>query len=655
MIHNDYKNNKIKQNKKLLNIDSLDDNIKQKIILNKQIIYDKNNYIEEIIPNNEILSINKDIENECINKSSIYNDSIKIKIDDYECILLEINNNIYKYYPGFFTFSQFNKYINEKTNRFTSFTSKYIAFNESKTNYTGLVSYKLLDKLVLLDLFNINNIKLLINLIKKLSVDDYMILLDNKVKFDKLIDNNIKLIDEQKLKIIKEKMIEYLEIISGYNKTFEDQIKYYDKLYNKKLIYYLKTEKIYNKSNYCDMIKEMNIIYINKYDNILFNMINHLIPEIDGFIKKQLYSNFNNVKEEIYIRHISLHKLMYDKEDKLTWLNWRIKVFNNNKLYKGLIMRLLNTIDIFGKNNHNFSLIKYYVSNNISSNIIKKKINIINNNNQNNNKYILSYDVSEFKCINKNISYNKNILRILDLISIINKYTNKNLHYIYLMNVLFKDDDIYNKFKEYLDRLGFKFYIRLQNNNNEILFISKDDNHNYYKINMINVYDNIKKEITNNTFNDKILKLYNESLTENNNLIIEIKNIKLSCILLKKPLQYNTEYDDYLNMNKDDIISKFKKINSLTHINELDRIIYEKSDIIIGNFNFSLYDDNNNLNNEVKKLTLNNYLNYNNNLEKYSTINKRIDHTYSRIKLNMNNIIKCNYTYNLPLLQIINI
>ena len=216
------------------------------------------------------------------------------------------------------------------------------------------------------------------------------------------------------------------------------------------------------------------------------------------------------------------------------------------------------------------------------------------------------------------------------------------------MNTLFKNDEIYNLFKLKLEKLDFNYIIKYTSNNNEMIFASKNK-YDYYLINMNNIYNNIEKEIT----EDKYLEIYKKSITDNKNIFINIDNIKLSCIFLKKPIYHKNEYFDYIN--DINIKNKLNKINTSTQINELDRIIYEKPNIIIGNFNFTLYDDNNNLNNQVKKLTLNNYLNYNNILEEYSTINKRIDHTYSNIKVNINNIIKCNYSYNLPILQNINI
>jgi len=342
--------------KKNVDINLLNDNIKNKIIFNK-IIFNKNNYIDNINYNDDILNIDKNLSNKCF-INDIYNNNDKIKIENMECIVIDVNKDIYKYYPGFFTFNQFNKYKNMKINKYTSFSSKYVAYTKGKLNYTGLVSYKLIDTIKLIDLYNINNISNIIKLIKNITLEDYNLLKQDNKNIIKILKNN----NDNELEIFKNNLIEYLTISTGYNIKLIDQINYYDKLYNNKLIYYL-----YDKYK-CNYDNKLKPLYITKYDDILFYIINYYIPYIDGFIKKELFSYFNNIEEEIYIRHISLNKLQYNREDKLNWINWVIKPYKMNKIYKGIILRLDEIYD-----NNNFSLLKYYISNNISNNIIKKK------------------------------------------------------------------------------------------------------------------------------------------------------------------------------------------------------------------------------------------------------------------------------------------
>jgi len=600
-------------------------------IVNNINIYNKNyNYKDYILNNKEIIDLDYNINNninnktiQYINKNKLYDNMKKIKIKNYDCLIYEINNNLYKYYDGFITKNQYNKYKNENIIRPFVLNSKYIAYLNCRERWGSIVVFNTINDLILFDLFNKNNIKLLINDINKL-------------------DNNFN----------KNKIIEYIKNITGYEQSIELQLKYRNIIDSK-----------YCYTIYDSKINDLNPFYCNIYDEELIIIISYLYKEIDGIIKKQINSNHEfggiYINEEIILNHKSLNKLEYNIDNELNWTNYKIKTLDNNRLYRG--------IKFNGENNSEFNLIRYLVNNNVSLNQIKNNINDIYNNDKSKfnkySKYILSYDINNFINLNKNIKTIDNINNIIELINIIYKYTNKMLYYIFLINFDIKKEFIIDKLK----KIGFNFSILCENNNSNILFLSKENEHEYYKLNMNNIYYNIIKN-NNNLLENDIFNMILEHKIDYNNLIININDVKICCLNLKNDIIFdkykkyylidkykNDIYKEINNYNFEDYINnKINKMNSLFRLYEIDRIMIEKIDICIGNFNFMIYDKLNNMNHEVKKLTLNNYLNYNNINQKYSMIEGRTDHIYSNKKLDYNNIIKCNFSNHLPLLQLLN-
>jgi hypothetical protein len=124
-------------------LDNLDINIKNKIKLN-YIHYGVNhhsNYNKYII-NKKYDKLENIIKNSIIDKKSYYDKCEKLIIDNYECIKLKKNMNIYFVFPGFFTDKKLIKHRENKSLITYIFYSKYHAYNNARICGGGILCYK---------------------------------------------------------------------------------------------------------------------------------------------------------------------------------------------------------------------------------------------------------------------------------------------------------------------------------------------------------------------------------------------------------------------------------------------------------------------------------------------------------------------------------
>ena len=606
-------NNEIKHLNNIENIiQKLDNNIKKIIKLNKEIDGPINNDFYKFIDNKIIYDLEMKMRNRCINEKSIYEESEKVIINGYHCIKIKKNYNIYKSYFGFITNNQYNKYINNNINKPSWFGSKYVAYIRSRYNWSGIVSFKLREEIILLDYFNKDNLEKILKLIGEIKEGKILEYLDKELRYS-----------------------------TGYTINLEDQIIYY---YNKykwnelwlydKIIYPKKFSHFNcNIENINDLSPIMKIKGIYKYDLLLFDYIINKLDFIDGIIKKQIFSPlelcgiYNN--EEILIKHQSQkNKLLYDNNDELTWTNWKIKNLSN---YKGIEINLQDYHFLLSSisNNNNFNLYNF-INNNYQS-LDKIKNNIIDKNKD----YIISYNVHSFQHLNKHQNYDKNFNDILNLLTI-----NQNIKYLSLYEVSFKSKYYKKLFYKHLINNNFKIIIKSVNGDPDdktyIIFASKKNIKEYKIINMNKKYDNIKIDKKIEYLKDKITKI------KRNNIIIELEDISICCLHLSIGIRY-------INLNyKEENENLIKETNERFRIGELKEIIKNKPNILIGDFNFTIDDK------ENKYLIDQGYINNNKDNNNTTPFN-RVDHCYSNIKLDKNDIIKSNYSDHLAILQPLNI
>ena len=467
----------------------------------------------------------------------------------------------------------------------------------------------------MIDFFNINNIKKLIEL-------SYFYIKNEK---------------------IRNEFIYYIKITSGYDMTFEEQVKeVIKKKKNHELNVY--DENISSKSIFpifCDHIsinnlnpldfpynsnKEFTMGLSSDFINeIILKYIINNIKNIDGLHKLSINSNFYDGSvciEEIILKGKTFIKnLIFDDKDPLCWVNYNLK--NPKTLEK------LNYDNIFLKmswhdENENFSLFDFYKNNNTEF------ISLENDN------YIFSYNVHMFSNLSSRINKLSNINNIIELI----KYYKNNIKMIFLQEVeLYNEDNTYfiNKMKE----IDFIFTCKSLNGSRTsyiYIFIKKNITNINYKIINTNIKSDTLSLIEKYIKKELNIKLWgkNKLMFPREQVLLNIKSVKICICHLNIGFSYDSKYK---NEHK-----TYKKINCIIRTEQLKEILKESPHYIIGDFNFTIDDD------EHLFLLKNNYILLNKNNDK-STPYNRVDHIYTSFK-NENNdnfLLKTNYSDHLPL------
>lgn len=346
------------------------------------------------------------ISNKCVDEKSFY-DTLETKIiNGISYKILRKGLNIYRAYNGFFNGDET---VDMKDDEFIYYTNKYTAYSFCRFSYVGMCSYEIIEDIYLLDYYNINNLKYLINNIKDENIVDY-------------IKKNI-----------------------GYGINRFNNKNHPNKFYGS--WYYCGT-------NFIPGLEYVHGVYSIKNVNKLFKYLLRFNIHFEGIINKLLRTFSTNsgytYYEEYIINVKSIKKIRRNYLDPLDWSNWK---FNKIVIPKtGLILRntLSLKLNFKEKNplNTNFSVFKYYL-NNKCSNKIKFKKNII-----------FSYNVNNFNNLNINISIYNNIFNILSLIN----NNSKNIKYLFLQEVHFYNEKIKNKFLNILNKIFNYVYITLNNN-----------------------------------------------------------------------------------------------------------------------------------------------------------------------------------------------
>ena len=575
-------------------IDLLSNEIKNKIVINKKIygLNRKNNYSKYFDNKN----LNKLENNICngINDESIFEKSEKIIVNGYNCIKIKKDTKIYKYFSGFLEEDKIKYLLDRKDYFMYSYFSKYIAYSFIRLCFGGLVVFKIIDDIILFDYFDIDNIKIIIKIMNDIKPNNYLEIIDN-IKYQ-----------------------------TGYDKTLNDQIIYLNKyknnifIYNKIMIpkYNNVYKNIYYDNNLQPFRINYDISYLYYIDLKIFNIILNELPNIDGYIKKQLFSQLSPGGvydyEELFIKpEIIIKKSRIDKEDKLSWY----KLKNNNfNLQINILPNIFLTKRLHNKmsNNKNFKILKYYKKN-IKNDDDKIK-NFYNNNDNYNNMLIinilfnnhLDYIINKFDSINNLYEYINNINKLLNnKLEIIILYNFSNyliLYYETLFNLLYEFE-----YKIYIEKINSKFIILSKNKiNNKIIDITFNyilDNNNFnYEI-FLYPYFNIINFIKYINENSKCIIIYDKNKTIT---FVQLFNIN----------NYN-----YLKNNQYKIINDIIN-NANKYI--IDILLKENIDIIITNIYYE-------------------YI-----LNNYTLINKKNKYYYI-YKNNKNNIIFNNKNLNCKL------
>ena len=627
-----FDNEKIKNN--INELKKLPDEIYNKIKINKELYgLSRDSNFVNIVNNIKCNKLEDIIKSGCIKDKSIYEKGEKIIINGLNCIKLKKGLKIYRFNTGFLTNDKIEKLLYDRQLSIFVLYSKYLAYSYARLCFGGIICYELVNDIILLDLFNYNNLKFIIK------------------EFNKHIELTT---NSEYLQYITN-MKDYLIYMTGIDVSLNEQIIYYNKIYDRSHIFVY--EKV-NINNYNHIYKniyyeeDVNIIdlkkedtpYMYRYLNLILIIVLNNYINIDGIIIKQIFTQLsdNGVydNEQIIMKPESqLKNLKYNKKSKLNWENWKIKDFDINK-YKNTIIQLyyLNKYNGSISYNNNFELLKYYYKYQLNYNNIENQISKIYDNNK---KYILLYDINNLFYLNNLYFYDLVINKIIKFIKKINNLTNNNLEMIFLYNSK-------TFFKYYIDviklRLNKINYNYIYNNNN-ILILKNNNN-----INIENL--NINIEIDNN-----VLEYFNYPYFDINKTIKSRKKDNEIYIIYynkKKIIFYNffIYLINYYNIPLNDkAIEYIKKINIDMIKQQINILLKYKFDILFSNTLIIYNNDEKKIFEENGYVLVKSINNINNKKIDYSDFNTNIN-IYSHIKLDDNIYIEySNLFKNLPLLQ----
>jgi len=595
-----------------------------KLIFNKPAINLRTTtFLSNIENNNEMEKLDKIINNGCVKQKSLYELSEPKIINGWNVRVIKKDTKIYKTFQGFLSENDIINYNKNNLNRPSWFGNKYLVYAITTIDWNSIVAFTVIKDLILIDYFNENNLNRLIKLIN---------------------DNEI---------------IDTLKIASGFKVSLVNQIKYLHKVYNWNEIWVYKQPILPDKTYlYCKSKKKENFNPIGAIRNIhtndlkIFDLVLSKFPKIDGIIREQIQSSIDEngifYHEELLIKGKSqLEKIKFDYNNPLCWVNWNIK---DLKIPKEGINLLYSVNKFTNPNllspNNNFKIIKFILNNNYDKSSLIKFNKF--------DKLIFSYNVHNFINLQLNIKKRNNINNILKMI----KDINNNIELLCFQEINFNNNLEKLYFENKLEELGYINNIYVKNGDNT----TKDT---FIKIPLIGCFTKYKTittklkftidtlEIKNNIFNNNniinssYLDFYNYYIQNIKNIqnenreqiLIKTKSFGLVCVVhLSIGIRINQD------IYKIKLINKF---NSVYRILQLTKILTNNPDTIIGDFNFTINDE------EYKFMLSQGYILTDNiNNKQWSTPHNRVDLCFTKKQLGKNYLIKSNYSDHLPMIQV---
>jgi len=593
-------------------LNKLNSELKEKLLINpeSETNYDyQKKYIKYIGNSKELQEIEKKLKSCGIDpKYSLYNSTYPSKINGYNVRILPKGTNIYKTFMGFVTEKIIRENSNELPNMPSYFSNKYYCYYFANSSWGSIVSFELAEDLILIDKWNEQNYK--------------------------------KMIYELKNKLSSYWLNE-LKLLYGYKQELEDHLKYYMEHHPQWEEIYLYTKPQYNEYTY--LFKDprfdeiFNPIKSGGNYNVHQKVFNEYISQldgIDGMIQESIFSaiNINGIipEEVILSRKVINKKLKFDYNDPITWTNWKIKNFKIPPQGLYITWFFIKPHKLTPPSNQYFKIVKFYFKN-------QEKLKTLKN------KYILSYNVHFFENINGEINIKTNMNNILNFI----KYYKQNFKIIALYEVKYKDEQTKQYFENEIKQLGYKNIIYAQNGHaneksKEYVYIMVA-----YKKNILK-NKTIEPKIINTTIQDKIYKFEEQY----KNKEIKTVNIKTK---IRNQILINSIYGKicfvHLDIGSRKILEEYIiKYNSKIRELQLNIILLEDPDLIMGDFNFTFNDfeykylENKGYETNAKKIKTTPY-----NRVDFCFYKKLLKEKYPSITKNM--IIRTNYSDHIPLIQ----
>lgn len=475
-------------------------------------------------PVKEFIEYEKNVSSvDCIDESrSIYNQSVKKKINGLNMCILKKDKHLYKGMNGFITQEMEKKYLQEpKVMWFAALEYSYMFIQKSNC---GLNVYKLKNDLYLLNIYDDENLPIILSIIRDLC------------KAHKLTHN----------------LYDFFNAITGFKMTIKEQLAMLKKVrdYNIEGGFWQWDNVIFKKPGhlYCMEDKQDNFNPLHTYlgiltnDKIIFKVLFDEMSKrynIDGFIRPQHKSTFEPLGctlEEIILPSTTvLNKLMQDMDSPMHWVNWK------STKYK-IPRNGFATISGFVMSGGIIEKINFYLNNNPEK-IRPKKYGDFS---------VLSYNVHSWINIKDGVDMFRNIINILNMIKKIDAD----------IVVLEEFDLKFSKFIEKkLVKCGYVDSIIVKNGGPITVF----KNHSY-------VFCCSKKKFENKTCVDLSVKnMYRQSA------IIDFKNIKIAGV----HLEVGTYFHIFDKSFTDDE-------NVARRITQLKKLFEYEPDIITGDFNFNI-------------------------------------------------------------------
>ena len=540
--------------------------------------------------NKYIFDLEKEIADNCIKEKSLYDQSEKINKDGLKICVLKKGTFLFKAMKGFIPREKELKYLNKNNNELIWFGNKYIAYNFALQVWGGINVYELKEDIYLFDYYDINNLSFLFKFITE--------------------------------KTNNQKLIEYIKTISGYKMSKQEQYNKLMKITNWTELWIHDEEiKIPYSIRYCNTYSYNDLNPIMRVKGSYYNdkfFLNNVIDllnksyNLDGIIRKQVKSTiefYGSTFEEIVIPAKNvLAKLNLVTSHPLHWTTLNLDYLNIPK--EGFIM-----IEDAAVKNDNFAQYKFYFQNN--------KCTFPELKFQDKSITVLSYNVHGWQNINADINIEQNFKNNINLI----KRINANL--VFLQEVTTRNIKK-NRIIDEFNNLGYRYNVFAKNGapvrndkDSYVVFFSK-----------IPIEDEKIIDIT--------VAKYRRTVP-----IIVINNIKIAGVHLEIGKRFHTFAEE--SKQRNEII----KQNNNLRINELSKILEQKPEIIIGDFNFTQQDPESSFLRKEKNYGLVDDNNQN------TTPFNRTDHIFinkqSQIRAINNITVKCNYSDHLPIIiQLIN-
>jgi endonuclease/exonuclease/phosphatase family metal-dependent hydrolase len=533
--------------------------------------------------------IDRQIRSGCIKPPSLYEKSRPITVDGYACRKFPAGSHIYKMFHGAPTEEQLLDYNRKNLDRPSWCGDEYLTYMFACTHWGVIVAYRLDRDLILLDYFNVANLK-------------------------KLMAEAVSTLGEKRGRNI----VNEIKLVTGVGVNPTQQIKALFNLYPHWPHVWYYTESKFPKATalHCRVrevpgLNPMGAIKgVHELDLHIFDSILSRHPSIDGLVRDGIRSKLdvNGIfyHEEYLIKgRTQLEKMRIDRKNPIHWTNWKLPF---TPPAKGILLTGWVTKSTTRTPNTKFAQIIYHIDNAGNIDDIKP-----------NPPQILSYNVHGFKSVEADSNPTQGLARVIELIERCNSEA-----------VALYEVSAGVNWRTALEQLGYRHVISAWNGaktGSALIVVA-----------------------SRHPLNAKVVELpMGKNLLHRSSIIFDCVGVRIAAVHFEIGARY---YRDSIAAENPVAQSKNESLraeNEALRIQQLERVLAQKPDLILGDFNFELGDP------EAAWLEARGWRAVNDGKQK-STPYNRVDHCWVRLGLNgypleSNTLVPVNYSDHLPMLQ----